>query len=84
MSRNKKAKHNIKDLKALTREAVEAAKARRARVLEDAELEQATGGIVAKAQVGSSGGLIIKTQTDGLIYHPDYPWPGGGNDDDTI
>jgi hypothetical protein len=44
MSRNKKSKHNARNLKELTAVATQNARARQSRALEEAELEQVAGG----------------------------------------
>ena len=70
MSRNKNALYDSNDIQALAASAVENAKARRAVALQEAELEQATGGLI-----GVVGGpsLVMIPIIFGLIFIPKLP-----------
>jgi hypothetical protein len=70
MSRNKNALYDANDIHTLASAAVQNAKARRAVVLQEAELEQATGGI--NVALGGPS-LVLIPIIWGLIFIPKLP-----------
>ena len=58
MKRNKKAKYSARDLTKLTTRAVEQAAERRAKLLDEAELDQVVGGLAATVGRIDGGGVL--------------------------